>query len=215
MPKLISSPLDALRMLLPERWSFTLAYLRGLTPWDTGVPPPELIEAVEGAAMLPPGRALDLGCGTGTNALYLARHGWHATGIDFAAPAIARAREKLRTTQALTGSAHFLRGDVTKLDTLPLDGPYTLLLDLGCFHNLEPADRRRYASGISHHAAPGALYLLYAFGPRIRKERRIGVTPDEVRNCFGAHWTVERIEQGADTGRGWPSGWYWLRKTDR
>ncbi|HEX8032419.1 MAG TPA: class I SAM-dependent methyltransferase [Ktedonobacterales bacterium] len=215
MPLPISSPLDALRSLLPERWSFTLAYLRGLTPWDTGVSPPELVEVVEGDAALPPGRALDLGCGTGTNALYLARHGWHATGIDFAAPAISRAQEKLRTTQDLTGSAHFLRGDVTRLDALALDGPYTLLLDLGCFHNLEPADRTRYASGITHYAAADALYLLYAFGPRIRKKRRVGATPDEVRTCFRDHWAVERIEQGADTGHGWPSAWYWLRKMGR
>ena len=63
--------------------------------------------------------------------------------------------------------------------------------------------------------APGALYLLYAVGPRIRKRRRIGVTPDEVRMDFGDAWTVERIEQGTDTGRGWPSAWYWLRKVDR
>ncbi|MGZ3679446.1 MAG: class I SAM-dependent methyltransferase [Ktedonobacterales bacterium] len=215
MPKLISASLDALHSLLPERWSFTLAYLRGLTPWDTGVSPPELVDAVEGNTALPPGHALDLGCGTGTNALYLARHGWHATGIDFAAPAIARAQDKLRAAGDLIGSAHFLRGDVTRLDALPLDGPYTLLLDLGCFHNLEPADRTRYASGITHHAAPGALYLLYAFGPRIRKKRRVGATPDEVRTYFGDHWAVERIEQGADSGRGWPSAWYWLRKIDR
>lgn len=209
------SPLDALRWLLPERWSFTLAYLRGLTPWDTGISPPELVHAIEGVGALPPGHALDLGCGTGTNALYLARHGWHVTGIDFAAPAIARAQEKRRTAGDLAGSAHFLRGDVTRLAALPLDGPYTLLLDLGCFHNLEPDDRTRYVSGITHLAAPGALYLLYAFGPRIRKKRRIGVTPDEVRIDFGDTWTVERIEQGADTGRGWPSTWYWLRKVDR
>lgn len=214
MPMLISSSLDVLRSLLPERWSFTLAYLRGLTPWDTGISPPELVEVVEGNAALPPGRALDLGCGTGTNALYLAQHSWHATGIDFAAPAITRAEEKLRVAGNLAGSAHFLRGDVTRLDALPLDGPYTLFLDLGCFHNLEPAERSRYASGITHHAAPGALFLLYAFGPRIRKKRRIGATPDEVRRCFSA-WAVERIEQGADTGRGWPSAWYWLRKLDR
>ncbi|MGZ6376887.1 MAG: hypothetical protein ACXWPI_19475, partial [Ktedonobacterales bacterium] len=66
-----------------------------------------------------------------------------------------------------------------------------------------------------HHAAPDALYLLYAFGPRIRKKRRVGATPDEVRTYFGDHWAVERIEQGADSGRGWPSAWYWLRKIDR
>ncbi len=213
MPSPTPSLLDTLRRLLPDRWGFTLAYLRGTTPWDTGISPPELVAAIEGAGALPPGRALDLGCGTGTNVLYLARHGWHATGIDFAAPAIARAQQKLHSAGDLAGSARFLRGDVTKLDTLPLDGPYTLFLDLGCFHNLDPEDRIRYVSGISHLAAPDALCLLYAFGPRPRGKRMVGVTPDEVRAYFGDTWRVDHVEQGTDTGRGWSSAWYWLRKT--
>lgn len=208
------SLVDILRRLLPDRWGFTLAYLRGITPWDTGVSPPELVEVIEGNSALPPGHALDLGCGTGTNVLYLARHGWLATGIDFAAPAIASAQQKLRNARDLAGSARFLCGDVTRLDALPLDGPYTLFLDLGCFHNLEPDDRRRYVSGISSLAAPGALCLLYAFGPRLRGRHRVGVTPDEVRLHFGDAWRVERVEQGTDTGRGWSSAWYWLRKVD-
>src|SRR5438132_11612963 len=62
---------------------FQLAYLVGFKPWDSGVPPPELVEVVEGPQALEPGRALDLGCGTGTNCIYLAEHGWDATGVDF------------------------------------------------------------------------------------------------------------------------------------
>ncbi len=46
---------------------FRLAYVIGFKPWDSGVPPPELVSVVEGPGALPPGRALDLGCGTGTN----------------------------------------------------------------------------------------------------------------------------------------------------
>ena len=208
----IPSLLDTLRWLLPNRWGFTLAYLRGMTPWDTDVTPPELVEIIEGTDALQPGYALDLGCGTGTNVLYLARRGWHATGIDFAAPAIAHAQQKLRAIEPVAGSARFLRGDVTRLDALPIGGPYTLLFDLGCFHNLKPAERRRYAAGISHHAARDARYLLYASGLRRRGKRRVGVTPDEVHSLFGGVWTVERIEHGTDTGRGWSSAWYWLRK---
>src|SRR5688500_14230632 len=64
------------------------AYRRGKTPWDTGIPPPELVEVIEGPNALEPGRALDLGCGTGTNAMYLAQHGWTAVGVDFSSHAI-------------------------------------------------------------------------------------------------------------------------------
>jgi 2-polyprenyl-3-methyl-5-hydroxy-6-metoxy-1,4-benzoquinol methylase len=73
---------------------FQQAYQSGDLPWDTNISPPELVEVVEGLRALPAGRALDLGCGTGTNSLYLARHGWKVTGIDFVAAAIERAREK-------------------------------------------------------------------------------------------------------------------------
>lgn len=76
-----------------RRWFFDLRYLRGRAPWDTGVTPPEVVDLIEGAR-LPPGRALDLGCGTGTNTIYLARHGWEVVGVDFSAVAIRRARRR-------------------------------------------------------------------------------------------------------------------------
>lgn len=195
-----------------DRWTFTLAYLRQRAPWDTGVTPPELVEAVEGAGALPPGRALDLGCGTGTNGVYLARHGWQVTGVDFAAPAIARAREKVGRAGALAGSARFLRGDVSDLTGLGLDGPYTLIFDLGCLHTLPHEKRKGYAEGVTRLAAPGALYMLYGFLPNPEMRPR-GVTPDEVRRLFGPAFTVERVVEGTDRRRR-TSNWYWLRRRE-
>jgi predicted TPR repeat methyltransferase len=60
------------------------AYRLGLKPWDTGVVPPELVALVEGPDALRPGRALDLGCGTGTHVVYLEHRGWLTTGVDLA-----------------------------------------------------------------------------------------------------------------------------------
>ena len=68
-----------------SRWKFEWRYWRGTTPWDTNITPPEVKEFIAAA---PPGKALDLGCGTGTNAITLAQHGWQATGVDFAPKAI-------------------------------------------------------------------------------------------------------------------------------
>jgi len=68
-------------------------YLNGRPPWDTGVTPPELVALVEEHDG-PPGRVLELGCGTGTNAVYLARHGWDVTAVDLIDRAVEQAREK-------------------------------------------------------------------------------------------------------------------------
>jgi SAM-dependent methyltransferase len=200
-----------LRRLKLDRLLFTLMYWRGRPPWDTGTSPPELVASVEGAAALPPGRALDLGCGTGTNCLYLVRHGWHATGIDFVPDAIAQAEAKARAAGHLQGSVRFLRGDVRRLDMVDLGEPFTLLLDLGCLHGVPQEGWASYAAGVARAAAPGARYLLYAFGPRMMGKRRLGLTEGEVRALFAGAFTVERVEQGTDRG-GIISAWYWLTR---
>ena len=79
---------------------FRVAYLVGFKPWDSGVPPPELVAVVEGADRLSPGKALDVGCGTGTNSIYMARHGWDVTGVDFVPRAINTAKRKAKAAQA-------------------------------------------------------------------------------------------------------------------
>src|SRR5579872_5942304 len=198
--------------LSSHRLRFTWMYLRRRTPWDTGISPPELVEAVEGPDAPAPGRALDLGCGTGTNSLYLARHGWQVTGVDFAAPAVARANTRLRQAGKLPGSACFVRGDVTALESLSLGEPFDLLFDLGCFHSL-PAERRAgYAAGVIRSAAPGARYLLYGFHPSDTSTRPPGVSPEEIRKLFGPAFTVEREVRGSDA-RNRISAWYWLRRS--
>src|SRR5206468_2578655 len=84
------------------------------------------------------GRALDLGCGTGTNVRYLAEHGWEATGVDAVPAAIDRATAKLGGVP----KARVLLGDVTDLERLGLAGPFDLVLDIGCFHSIERRRRR-------------------------------------------------------------------------
>jgi len=88
---------------------FNLLYLLSRTPWDTGTTPPEVAALVEEGG-LSPGRALDLGCGTGTNCIYLACHGWETVGVDFSAIAIRRARRKARRAGV---NCRFHRADVT------------------------------------------------------------------------------------------------------
>jgi SAM-dependent methyltransferase len=200
--------------MLFHRLFFTLMYRRGFTPWDTGISPPELVDAVEGANAMPPGRALDLGCGTGTNCLYLAHHGWLATGVDFASPAIARAKQKTRAAGKLSGAARFIRGDVTRLDRLPIGAPCSLIFDLGCFHGLDVDRRLDYAEGVTRFAAPGALYLLYSFEPRLLRGRRVGATQGAIESLFADGFQLEKVEHGTGPD-GAATAWYWLRRIER
>src|SRR6266852_4951120 len=107
---------------------FRAAYLVGFKPWDSGVPPPQLVAVVEGSDALLPQKALDLGCGTGTNSIYMARHGWDVTGIDFVPRAVSVAKRKAAEAQA---SPRLMVGDVTRLTELGIGTDYSLLLDLG------------------------------------------------------------------------------------
>lgn len=195
------------------RWLFfSLFYRIGRPPWDSGVVPPELIEAIEGSNALSPGHALDIGCGSGTNSIYLARHGWSVTGVDFAGPAIARAKEKARLARPLRGSTRFVQTDVTRLDTLQLQAPCSLLLDVGCLHSLPASERPAYAAGVAKQAASGALFLLYAWERGAGPTRRMGVTPEDIGSLFAGTFAVQRVEQGTD--RGMPTAWYWLRRIE-
>jgi SAM-dependent methyltransferase len=188
---------------------FRLMYRRGFTPWDSGVSPPELIEVVEGARRLPAGRALDLGCGTGTTSVYMASKSWQVTGVDFVPRAIRAARAR---TAAAGLSVAFLVGDVTRLPELPIEPGFDLLFDQGCFHSLPEAAQPAYAREVTRMARSGATYLLYAFG-RQREGRRgrffpKGITPDEVRARFSEFELVE-ARPGTDP---FGSHWYTLRR---
>lgn len=172
---------------------YELAYRIGLTPWETGQPPAELVALVEGAGRLPPGRALDLGCGTGSNVVYLCRHGWEVTGVDM----VERALRQASIRAAAEGfRPHLVHGDVTRLDELGIGGGYSLLLDLGCYHSLFPVELRNdYARAVTAIAAPAATLLLYGFLPKQRAEH--GVTPDELRRRF-PRWTLTERTPGTN-----------------
>ena len=104
-----------------RRLSYAVAYRTGRTPWDTGVTPPEVVDLIEGPDALPAGRALDLGCGTGTNVAYLAEHGWDATGVEADRRALDAAEHRLLTVSEV----RVFPGDVTRLEHCPSMGHST------------------------------------------------------------------------------------------
>ena len=175
--------------LVLRRLRFAFMYLLGRPRWDTGVTPPELVAFVAGA---PPGRALDLGCGHGTNVVYLAQHRWDAVGVDFVPSAIGRAKRRARDA-GVGERARFLVADVTSLPDL--GAPFDLALDMGCLHSVPASGRAAYARGLVARLRPGATYLLYAFLP----PDPFGVPRDEVEALFAPAPTPETFTEG--TGR--------------
>ena len=178
--------------------------------WDTGVTPPEVVETFAHGD-LPPGPALDLGCGTGTNTIYMAQHGRQVIGLDFVPRAIARAKEKARQA-GVDGQTQFLVGDVSNLSQLGLP-PCALALDIGCFHGLNAEQQRRCAAGLAAQLLPGGRYMLYAMDPHPEAGYRFGVTEQQVRAVFSPSFDITRAEHG--TFRRGTSTWYWMtRKTE-
>jgi len=177
---------------------YRLAYRSGRPRWDSTEPRPELVELAQGRL---PGRALDLGCGTGTDSIYLASQGWEATGVDFAPQAIAMARSR---AAASGSSASFAAGDVTRLREAGVRGDFDLVVDIGCYHGIPAGRRDAYVAEVAAVTAPGAdLYLAGVSNPpaawRLLGAR--GINADDLRRRFGAYFDPppgRRAESRAD-----------------
>jgi len=137
-----------------RRLHFQYMYFRQ-PPWDTGVSPPELFDFIKNNK---PGRAIDLGCGTGTNVITLAKAGWKVIGVDFAPRAIKLANQKIKQERV---QAELFVGDVTNLDGI--HGPFDFALDLGCFHGISKDGRAQYLDQLDRILTPNGFWLLYAF----------------------------------------------------
>ncbi len=197
---------------------YRLLYRLAITPWDQNHVPSELAALVEGPPALSTGLALDIGCGTGTQSVYLAQHGWQVTGVDAVPHALAQARQRAAAAGA---SVQWLIADVGALEELGLNGGFSLLHDRGCFHDLPANVRERYVHGVSSLAAPGATLLLMAFVPGARRLGAPGgASEEEIQRRFGKHWDLLSVQ--SDSGpdppgpmRRVPRIWYRLqRRTD-
>lgn len=187
-------------------------YQSGAVPWDHEDPPPEVLELVP---TLPAGRALDLGCGLGRAAVFLARQGWYVDGVDFIAQAIAEARA--RAEQAgVADRIRFHVGSVLQLDFL--SGPYDFALDVGCMHSFSLDELRAYHGELLRLLRPGAVYLLFAHlhEEDTGAEQRRWLAEHELRQAMAKGFALERVEYG-QTQVGdqapWRSAWFWWRRT--
>ena len=141
---------------------YGLLYRIGFTPWDTDEPPVELQAIAEGAGALPPGRVLDLGCGTGRDTVYLAGRGWQVTALDNVERALQQGRARAAANNV---TVEWVNGDVSRLLQLGLQPGYTLVFDRGCYHGLRQREREAYGVAVTALASPGATLLMWAMHP--------------------------------------------------
>jgi SAM-dependent methyltransferase len=174
---------------------YRLSYF-GKPVWDTGISPPELLHFIE---QNPPGRALDLGCGTGTNVITLAQNGWQVTGVDFVPRAIRQARRKIQQAGV---QAEVIVDDVTSLKTV--SGPFDLILDMGCFHSLSKTDKSAYTQNIQRLLAPAGTFLLYAWLHTV--DSNLSGLNDQDLAAFTTQLNLVKREDGSERGM-CPSAW--------
>ncbi|WP_351231901.1 class I SAM-dependent methyltransferase [Streptomyces sp. NPDC002133] len=120
--------------------------------------PDENLASYADRGLITPGRALDLGCGPGRNALHLASLGFDVDAVDLSPAAIAWAEDRAR--EAGAGGVRFHCGDAFATE---LGGPYDLIYDSGCFHHLPPHRRVSYLALIDQVLAPGGHFALTCF----------------------------------------------------
>lgn len=159
--------------------------------WEIGRPQSALVRLAESGAFS--GRVLDLGCGSGDNALLTAGLGLDTLGVDAAPSAIELARRKARESGS---KARFEVCDVLRLDAL--GERFDTLIDVGLFHCFLPEDRPALVHSIGTVTEPGARYHLMCFSdlqPGDQGPHR--VSEAELRSAFAEGWRIESLRRSA------------------
>lgn len=171
-------------------------------PFFVAKPDENLVSCLDRGLIPAGGRALDLGCGPGRNALHLASRGFEVDAVDLSPTALAWAGERAREAGA---PVRFHHGDAFGAAGAGLVGPYDLIYDSGCFHHLPPHRRISYLALLDRLLAPGGRFALTCFASgamgselpdaefygRARLEGGLAYTPEALRRIFGDLTEVE------------------------
>ena len=187
-------PHGAKGVKLLERWDSS--YRRTSLPgWDVGRPASELTKAVESGAVKP-GRALVLGCGTGTNAVYLASKGFKVVGVDVSPSALTFAEKQAAKAKV---KVRWLVADAV---AVPDIGPFDFIFDRGCYHHVQKYNAAGFAKTVSRLTHEGSLFLLLA--GNANESRHYGpprVKQTKIITDFSAAFAIQAMREIRFEGR--------------
>ena len=166
---------------------FAGMYAEGIPPWQIDRPQPEVIQLIEKGKFESP--VLDLGCGTGDNAIELARHGLVVKGLDAVPEALERARKKMEQA-GLKHSPEFVLADALRLAESGLMA--RTVLDCALFHTFSDEERKHYIRGLEAVLSPGGRLHILSFSELETRQpgpRRLSLS--EITESFGTGWRVE------------------------
>ena len=171
-----------------EHWESR--YAAGVPPWDTGRPSAELQRLLL-SQRVTPGRAIELGCGTGTNAIWLAQQGFDMTAVDISPRAIDQA-----TAQAASAAVNvrFLTADVCDLPDL--GAPFDFFFDRGCYHAVRRGSAEGFLTTLERITAAGSLGIVLA--GNAKEERKPGppaVSEETIRAELGRAFDIIGLEE--------------------
>lgn len=166
---------------------FNEAY-RGAPPWDIGRPQGEFVRLAEEGKVM--GDVIDVGCGTGENAIMFASEGHRVLGVDSSPLAIQKASAKAKERKS---RAEFMVADA--LDLPSIGRNFDAAIDCGLFHVFSDSERGSFAKSLQGALSPGGTYFMLCFSDREPSDwggpRR--VTKEEIRSTFSRGWRVDWI----------------------
>jgi len=165
--------------------------------WTDNRIPTELKEIVK---VHNPKTSLELGCGIGIFASFMASQGIKATGVDFSSVAIEKAKKRVTNN---TFKPEYIVGDVTNLDIS--NNLFDVSYDVGCFHCLNEEGQQKYVSEIHRLLKPGAVHLIWALDS---SPSGMKLNPKYIEQTFGEHFKLEQSK--FSRRRIASSHWYWL-----
>jgi cyclopropane fatty-acyl-phospholipid synthase-like methyltransferase len=189
---------------------FEAAYRADATPWDLGRPQGAIVRLAEAGRIV--GSVLDVGCGTGEHALYLAGRGHAVMGLDASETAVARARQKA-VARGLD-AVQFHVWDALELGRLRKS--FESVIDCGLFHVFSDEDRRRYARSLAEVAPPGSDLFILCFsdaeppGPGPRR-----VQAFDLGEAFRSLFAVMELEPAELERRSGAPAKAWLARLTR